>query len=321
MSCFADSSQTILAYGKQVDKDTLQTTLKELRNTNSSLQFTAESVQSQEIRADRNVSDITRTQSSVGGDSGLELSYETYDELLEGVFSSAFTGTGTNLDPYVMVNAQTKSYFTFERKFETGATDAYEQFLACEVDTFNLNIAASEIVTGSFGYMGISADQSAASIDADGYTAANTNRVFNSVNMVTSVLEGGVEYKSNVQSISIDISNNKRESRAIGSEAPSCIGDGQFVVTGQLVIYFKDNVLYNKFLNETSTSIKIDLEDDATGATAGNAIEINMPKVFYTNVAREIPGNNQDVLVTLDYQAIYDAGIGGTIEWTQTDAY
>ena len=318
MASFADSSQTLLAYGVQVDADTQQTVLTELRNTNSSLQFTAESVQSQEIRADRNVSDIIRTQSSTSGDVGFELSYDTYNDFIQGAMSSTFTGTGTTVDPQTMVNGSTKKYFTMERKFETGVTDAYEQFDAVEVDTLSLNMAASEIVTGQMSLMGISSSQGAASIDGDGYTASNTNRVYNAVNMITSVEEGGVEYKSNIQSLTMEIANNKRESRAIGSEAPSCVGDGQFVVTGQVTVYFKDNTVYDKFLNQTLTSIKVTLEDDA--GTVGNQIIIDMPSVLYTNVAREIPGNNQDVLVVLDYQAIYNAGIGGTIQWDQIDA-
>jgi len=318
MSTFADTSQTQMAYGVQSASGTPQTTLTELRNTNSSLQFTAESVQSQEIRADRNVSDRIRTQSSTSGDVGFELSYETYDDFIEGAMSSAFTGAGTSGDPYTMVNGQTKKYFTMERKFETGATDAYEQFNDIEVDTLSLNMAASEIVTGSMGLMGINSTQSAASTDNDGYTAANTNRVYNAVNMITSVQEGGAEYKSNIQSLTMEIANNKRESRAIGSEAPSCVGDGQFVVTGQVTVYFQDNTVYDKFLNQTLTSIQVTLEDDA-GST-GNIIDITMPSVLYTNVAREIPGNNQDVLVVLDYQAIYNAGIGGTIQWDQIDS-
>ena len=216
---FADTSQTQLAFGVQSALGVQQTTLAELRNTNSSLQFTAESVQSQEIRADRNVSDIIRTQSSTSGDIGFELSYNTYDDLFQGVLSSAFTGAGTAGDPYTMVNGQTKKY---------------EQFNDIEVDTLSLNMAASEIVTGSMSFMGIDSAQSTTSIDGDGYTAASTSRVYNAVNMITSVEEGGVEFKSNIQSLTIDITNNKRESRAIGSEAPSCIGDGQFVVTGQV---------------------------------------------------------------------------------------
>lgn len=315
MSCFSDTSKSDLAFGVQIDGTTQQTSLNKLRNTGSSLQFTAESTQSQEIRADRNVTDIIRTQSSVSGNVDFELSYATFDPFIEGVLSSTKTGTGTAIDPYTIVNGVEKKYFTLERSFETGATDQYEQYGSCEVDTMSLNIAASEIITGSMGLIGLGATQSTTSIDADGYAPANTNRVFNSVNMVNSVLEGGTEYKSNVQSLSLDIANNKRESRAIGSEAPSCIGDGQFVVTGQITVYFKDNVLYDKFLNETVTSLVIELEDDA-----GNQMIITMPKVLYTNVAREIPGNNEDVLVVLDYQAIYDAGISGTIQIEMIDA-
>lgn len=308
MSQFADTSKTDLAFGVQTNEVTQQTALNKLRNTGSSLQFTAESVQSQEIRADRNVTDIIRTQSSVSGNIDFELSYATFDAFLEGVLSATKTGTGTAIDPFTIVNGTQKKYFTLERSFETGVTDQFEQYLSCEVDTMSLSIAASEIITGSMGLIGLSASQSTSSVDVDGYAPANTNRVFNSVNMVNSVLEGGVEYKSTIQSLSLDIANNKRESRAIGSEAPSVIGDGQFVVTGQITVYFKDNVLYDKFLNETVTSLSVELEDDA-----GNMMIFTMPKVIYTNVAREIPGNNEDVLVVLDYQAIYDSGISGSI--------
>lgn len=309
MSVFADSSQTELAYGVQIDSTTQQVALTSLRNTGSTLQFNATSEQSNEIRADRNVTDIIRTQSSVSGDINFELSYATYDDFIAAVLSSAGTAPGT------LTNGTTKKYFTFERKFETGATDAYEQFMSNEIDTMSLNFAASQIVTGSMSMIGINATQSTTSIDVSGYTAANTNRVYNAVSMVTTVLEGGVEFKSNVQSLTMDFANNKRESRAIGSEAPSCIGDGQFVVTGQLTAYFKDNTVYQKFLDQTVTSLQIELEDDA-----GNTININMPSIIYSNVAREITGNNEDVLVVLDYQAVYNAGIGGSTQWTITDA-
>jgi len=58
--------------------------LSEFRFTNESLTQNIQTATSEEIRSDRQVSDIIRTQVGAGGDVGIELSYGSHDPLLAG---------------------------------------------------------------------------------------------------------------------------------------------------------------------------------------------------------------------------------------------
>lgn len=65
--------------------------LEEFRFTNDSLTQTTESAVSEEIRSDRQVSDIIRTAVSASGEVGIELSFASHDALLAGALYDNFT--------------------------------------------------------------------------------------------------------------------------------------------------------------------------------------------------------------------------------------
>lgn len=316
MACnnFADSSSSGLAFGKQTDCGVPQTQLQELRFTSSDLQFGAESTQSEEIRADRNVPDLVRTATSVSGSVGYELSYNTYNTFIQAALSTsgAFDGAGGTIE-----NGVTKSYYTFEDN-TTGTQTFYRQFYDCEIDTMSFNVAQGEILTGSMGIIGRSATSGTVSDDPDGYDPATTTPVYNAVEMVSSIQVDDVDV-GEVQAVTIDISNNKREQRAIGNVGLAGVGDGQFVVTGTMTIYFTDLTMYDLFL--TDTPFKFDMTlDDNTGTVNGNQIYMELPKVKFGNVNWSIPGNNQDILLEAEYQAIYDGASGATMVMSTNDA-
>lgn len=73
----------------------------EFRFTQESLTQNTQTATSEEIRSDRQVSDIIRTQIGAGGDVGIELSYGSHDDLLAGAlyddFSTAVNETGLTI--------------------------------------------------------------------------------------------------------------------------------------------------------------------------------------------------------------------------------
>ena len=77
-------------------------TLNEFRFTNESLTQTTETAVSEEIRSDRQVSDIIRTAVSAAGDVGIEFSFASHDDLLQGVlydnFSTEINETAVSAD-------------------------------------------------------------------------------------------------------------------------------------------------------------------------------------------------------------------------------
>lgn len=319
MSCqnFASTSEGTLAYGVQVACGTAQTTLKELRFVSETVGLTAATTASNEIRPNRNVADSIRTSTSIGGDINMELSYETYDDFLQGLLQSAtaLDGAGTEIK-----NGVTKKYFTVEKNTPDAAgTNYYTQFVDAQVGGMTLNIAQGAVVAGNFTLMAsTNPTNSSTSLDATGYTAANTNAVFNSLANVSAVLIDGVT-AGNVESVNLTVTNNLREQRAIGSIAPAGVASGQFSVSGTVKIYFASNTLYNKFLADTTFSLAITL-DDLSGVTSGNKYTIRLPKCKFGNITKNITGNNADVLLEGGFTALLDGTLGATMAVSSTDA-
>ncbi|RKG68644.1 hypothetical protein D7V80_11640 [Corallococcus sp. CA054B] len=71
------------------------TTYKALRFTSTGLNLSKANYQSNEIRADRHLSDLRHGMVSVGGDIGVELSLGTFDDLLEAALSGAWATATT----------------------------------------------------------------------------------------------------------------------------------------------------------------------------------------------------------------------------------
>ena len=320
MSCeiFAVTDEASLAYGVQVACGTPQTVLTSVRYTSESLAMTTEATESAEIRPDRNVTDLVRTSASVGGAIGFELSYGNFDPWIKGLLQAtgSLDGAGTTIK-----NGKTKQYLTFERNTPagTGPTDFYTSFADMQIASLDLQIQQGSPVSGTWNVIGQGLPvNSGTSLDTiGGYTAANTNPIYNTVAGVGSVIIDGSPVGS-VQGVTFTISNNLREQRALGSIAPAGVANGKFVVTGNISIYFTDNVLASKFINDQSFTLQIDLED-TLGVTSGNKYTLTMNNCKFSTASAPVPGVGQDVLFTGDFQAVYNSGQDGTITVASTN--
>ena len=76
-------------------------TLKALRFKGESLNYNLSNISSDEIRSDRNTANLIQVKSDVAGDIDFELSYLTFEDLIEGAlandWTTLFTFTGTNV--------------------------------------------------------------------------------------------------------------------------------------------------------------------------------------------------------------------------------
>jgi len=319
MSCqnFASTSEGTLAYGVQVACGTPATALKSLRFVSESLGLTATTSQSEEIVTNRNVADLVRTTTSVGGDINVEFSYEVFDDFFQGLLqaSAALDGAGG-----VIKNGVTKKYFTIEKNTPTATpTNYFTQFTDMQVGGMTMNIAQGAIVAGSFSLLGSTEPVNAGtSLDGSGYTAAPTFPVFNSLANVSAVSVDATP-AGFVESVNFTVTNNLREQRAIGYVAPAGVASGQFVVTGTVSLYFASNALYTKFLNDQEFSLSVTL-DDLTDTVNGNQYTMTFPKCKFNNITKNITGNNQDVLLQGDFQALLDGTLAATMSMSSLDA-
>src|SRR5688572_11869411 len=89
----ATSNRTAIRFVKETVFGTTPATpaLKNLRYTGENLVFNQRSVSSEEIRADRMTADLVRVGAEVSGDLNIEMSYASFDELIEAALASTFS--------------------------------------------------------------------------------------------------------------------------------------------------------------------------------------------------------------------------------------
>lgn len=90
----ADTSQSIVRYVEETSwGSTPSSALTELRFTGESLKFNISTVQSEEIRDDRQITDLITTKQEAGGGINGEFSYQAYDAFLEGAMYNDWVDT------------------------------------------------------------------------------------------------------------------------------------------------------------------------------------------------------------------------------------
>ena len=266
--------------------------LKVFRATKSGLDISIAALQSDEIRNDAEIADFRLGARHVEGTASAELSYGTFDDLL----AAALRGTWAS---DTLVAGILRPSFTFV-DFNADINDLpYTIYRGCEVNSMNIKISASAMVTVEFGIIGRTMEQRAAL--PSGWTVGNRT--------VTSPMDGfsgglssnGV--KNNViTELSIDIDNGIEPRFVVGSKYSIRPGAKRRNVTGSLTAYFEDNTLRLAYLNELPQAIVMTLSDGASG----NTYEITMPKVKLTEAPRPIDGEG-DIMQNISYRGLLDA--------------
>jgi hypothetical protein len=96
---FATANRVAMRYVAEVTENTTPNTpaLQALRFTSESLNNSADFTSSQEIRADRMTPDTIQTSLSAGGDINGELSYQSYDDIIEAAMFSTWQSVATEV--------------------------------------------------------------------------------------------------------------------------------------------------------------------------------------------------------------------------------
>ena len=218
--------------------------------------------------------------------------------------------TGTIVNGGMLRNGVTQHSYSIEKEFAD--IGQFASFAGMEVDTFSLEIASNAIVTGTLGFMGRTAGNGQVTIGTGAPLEAPTNDVYNATSNMASIREAGVALSSSTffaTAISTSVANGLRGQKAVAVEGSVGIGKGRCEVTGSLSAYFVNEVLLEKFLNNTATSLDYRLTDEA-----GNTYIVTMPEVKYSSATTDLSGIDADVLIPLDYQALRDPVLGFTIQ-------
>lgn len=251
-------------------------------------------VNSAEIRRDRMLPDIIQTGFEGSADFGFELKFLEYDWALESLFGSVFTGN-------TLVMGTQQSSYLLEQEFSDVTQFKYLTGVRCSQMT--LNLTARQIINGTFNFLGKQMFAVLAT-RAGSSAAASTNSSMNASTNVASILEGGIAVSAPIRSITITINGNLRPLNQIGSLALAQIGDGTFNVSGRIEAYFQDSTIYDKVLSHATTSLAFRTIDDA-----GQGYDWLFPAIKLTGDPNAA-GQNQDIVLPLDWAAKYDATTG-----------
>lgn len=189
---------------------------------------------------------------------------------------------------------------------ETGFTDVSKFFLATgqRVGSFDLDVKAGDLVTGSVDLKGRSIVQS--NTETLGLTPyvpldSTSTEILNATSNVGSIKKDGVVLDLAIMEISLKGDSNLREQRAVGERFPAGIGYGRFNLTGKFTAYFESFELYDAFINHTTVGLGFDFTD-----VDQNHYEFQIPAVKFTADPIVPDGIDTDVMEKIDWTAQRD---------------
>lgn len=274
-----------------------------MRLTSENFQPGKETVESSELRADRNIAETIMVGQSAEGNMDFELSYETFDEILAAALFSQWSGDS-------IVNGVTATSFTAERKTPLGSGDSYDRFLGLVPNTFSLSITAKQIITGSVAFIGRGMEVGSTALADATYTPANQARIMTAATSVGSLAIGGLSPAPRIRSLTLELNNNLRAQDEIGNIFNAGVAPGNFMVSGSLEAYFSSGALAQAYLDHDDISLQFTLGDEA-----GSRYLINVPRVKLTgDLGKNASGADADVMLNLNWTANFSSAIDGTIE-------
>ena len=301
---FAQGSRSSLAYIAETAFGTTPSTptFAYLPFNTHSIDLTKDRVEGNEIQADRMTRVDRHGNKQAGGSIETDLRKADFDELFESAFFSTFSTD-------VLKVGTTPKYFTMED--EAADISQYRLFTGMAVSNMSVSIAPNQMVTGSFDMVGKTMTQSGSTGSTGGTpTAASSNQPFDSY---SGTISDGGSAISIVTSIDFSLANSLAPTFVVGSDAAQSLEYGRAVVEGTMTVYYEDETLINKFLNETESSIEVSV-DDPTGS---NSYTFLFPRVKYNGASVPVQ-NPQSRLITMPFVALYDATEDTNIKLTRT---
>ena len=301
---FAQGSRSSLAYIAETSFGTTPSlpTFANLPINSHSLDLTKDRVEGNEIQADRMTRVDRHGNKQAGGSIEVDLRKGDYDELLESAF---FNSYATN----VLKVGTTPKFFTIEDA--ANDINQFRLFTGLAVSTASFSIAPNQMVTATFDMVGKGMTQAGTTGSTGGTpTPSTTNSPFDSYS--GTITDGGSGI-SIVTSIDFSLTNSLAPTFVVGADNAQSLEFGSAVVEGTMTVYYEDETLINKFLNETESSISVSV-DDPTGA---NTYTFEFPRVKYNGASVPLQ-NPQSRLITLPFVALYDSVEGTNLKMTRT---
>ena len=278
---------------------------KAIRHNSTTLATAINTIQSEELRDDRNQTDLRHGTRAVGGEIVSELSFGSLDDQLEALLCGTW-------DNNVLVNGVVRRSFSLFRNFKDVDSSKlpYFTYVGCEYNTMTLSISTEAIVTVNFGIVGANQLEPSSTVPT-GATFGNPSTTEPMDSFSGSIKEGGVE-SAVVTEIELSIENGIAPRYVVGSKKSIKQSIGKFKVSGTLTAYFEDATLIGKYLREEASSLEITVTD----GMPDNQYTFLLPKIKFTGGQPDVGGEGP-ITLSMPFTASYDPSILGTLKITR----
>jgi hypothetical protein len=274
-------------------------TMAAVRHKSTSLALKKDSVQSEEIRSDRMISDYRHGNYKVGGDIAVELSYGSFDKILEGLLAGTWSlqspSSGTDR---LKAGTTRKSYSLLRHFGDLSSGSPYHLFKGCEFSKGSLMVKPNAMVELGLTVIGQDMSISASAPSGSTLQSPSTTSPFDS--FTGTISENGSQIAV-VTELALEIDNGHAERFIVGDQQGLRPSIGRSNVKGTLTAYFEDTTLLSKFINETESSLQFNLVD-----LSGNRYTFTVPRIKYTGGQPDVK-NEGPITLAMPFQALYDS--------------
>lgn len=259
----------------------------------ASLSANIEELRSNSINANRSVESARGGNIAVTGSIPFELPALGLGTILKHVLgSNVTTGAGPTYTHTIK-----RGSLPVGLTIEKGFTDIsqYMVHTGCRFNSMALSLSPQGLVTGSLEVVGQDETASGSSLGSPSSVAHDPF-----AHHEATVLEGGGA--ADILGFEASLTNNlDTAGYVVGSRNINTLPAGKGDATGTVTFLFEDLVKYNKWLNETETSLKVTYSDGS------NSIELFWPKVKFFGAGSPAIETDQGIVLTMDFRAVYDS--------------
>jgi len=299
---FAQGSRSSLSY---IVESTFGMTpsgnFKNLPFTTHSLNMTKERVSGTDINADRMSRVDRHGNRQVAGDIVCDLRDTDFDDLLRAAMLDAGdAGDPVDWNNNIIKVGTTPTYFSIEDFADD--IDQARLFSGCSVNTLSVALAPNAMVTGTFGIVG--KDMSISGTPKT-QVAATGAAPFDAY---SGDLEIGGSVAAIVTAMDFTLTNGFAPTFVVGDDSAPALEVGDAVVEGTISAYFEDDALIDRFIDETETSLKVTVGDNAG---TPNTMEFLFPRCKINSADVGVDGPTSRI-ISLSFVALRDDAGGGT---------
>jgi hypothetical protein len=209
---------------------------------------------------------------------------------------------------WMATSAQTNDSYTIEHFFSDIVQS--EVFVGCRVADIDIKLPASGMATIDIGFMGKDMTTGTTAYFTSP-TAVTSSGVLASVN--GALFLGGVQVAL-VTGMNVKLTGNMTNGQVVGSNTTPDIFAGSMDVSGQMSVYFTDNVIRDMFVNETEVTLMAVFT--ASNAATADFLGITMSRVKVGGASKD--DGEKGLQMTVPYTALLNVNGGAAVANTAT---